>query len=606
MKADWIVLYVETPDQISLSQAQRDKVAGLLKLAEELGARTISLPGQSVAKTVMDYAHRHNITKVIVGKPIQPPWREFIRGSVVNQIIRLSKAIDVYVISSEAEPESGKFVKPIRPNRPWVRYFGAILLVLAASVVSELVLSDISPTNLVMIFLLASVIAAVYLGRGPAILASILGVLAFDFFFVPPYLTLVVSDTEYLLTFLGLLSVSLVISQLMATVREQADAAQRRETQTVALYELSRDLTITTGLENVAQTVISRIDKTFDRTSAIFLPVGGVLKAYAASPGLVMSEDELAVANWTFKHGQVAGQGTGTLPEASMHYQPLKTQRGVVGVFGIQSTLPNQPLNRDQARTLDAFANQIAVAIERARLDEQARQAELLQITEKLQSALLNSISHDLRTPLASITGALSSLREDEVTLDEAARRSLIETASEEADRLNRLVGNLLDMTRLESGVMHIKREDCDTQDVIGVTLEGLGLRLAGRVINLDIPSDLPLVPMDFVLIERVLSNVIDNAIKYSPPEKPITITAHIVEGFLYLKVIDQGIGIPVADLERVFDKFYRVQRPGGVNGTGLGLAISKGIVEAHGGVISAEINPGGGTVITIALPQEE
>ena len=246
------------------------------------------------------------------------------------------------------------------------------------------------------------------------------------------------------------------------------------------------------------------------------------------------------------------------------------------------------------------------MAIERARLDEQARQAELLQITDKLQSALLNSISHDLRTPLASITGALSSLLEDEVTLDEASRRSLIETASEEADRLNRLVGNLLDMTRLEAGAMHIKREDCDSPDVIGVTLEGLGSRLAGRLINLNIPSDLPLVPMDFVLIERVLSNVIDNALKYSPPDKPITITAQMVGGFLIIKVIDQGIGIPIEDLERVFDKFYRVQRPGSVNGTGLGLAISKGIVEAHGGMISAENNPGGGTIITITLPQEE
>jgi two-component system, OmpR family, sensor histidine kinase KdpD len=518
----------------------------------------------------------------------------------------LSKAIDVYVISSEAEPVSGQFVKTIRPHRPWIRYLGSILLVLAASALSALITTTLSPTNLVMIFLLAVVIAAVYLGRGPAILASILSVLSFDFFFVPPYFTLAVSDTEYLLTFIGLLSVSLVISTLMATVREQANAAQRREIQTVALYELGRDLTITTGLENVAQTVISRIGSTFDRAAAIFLPIGGVLKDYATSPELVISEDELAVASWAFKQGQVAGRGTSTLPEASMRYQPLKTQRGVVGVLGVQSTPPNQALNRDQSRTLDAFANQIAVAIERARLDEQARQAELLEITDKLQSALLNSISHDLRTPLASITGALSSLLEDEVTLNEAARRSLIETASEEADRLNRLVGNLLDMTRLEAGAIHVKREDCDIQDVIGVTLEELGSRLAERSVKVDIPSDLPLIPMDFVLIERVLMNVIDNALKYSPHDTPIEISARMVDGYLKTRVIDQGVGIPLEDFDRVFDKFYRVQRPGNVSGTGLGLAISKGIVEAHGGTISAGNNPGGGTVITIALPQEE
>ena len=224
---------------------------------------------------------------------------------------------------------------------------------------------------------------------------------------------------------MGLLAVSLVISHLMSMVREQADAALRREIQTVALYELGRDLTVTTGLENVAQTVIAHIGKSFSREAAIFLPIGDVLKDYATSPGLVISEDELAVANWTFKHGQVAGRGTETLPEASMRYQPLKTRRGVVGALGIQSTPFDRLLNRDQIRTLDTFANQIALAIERARLDEQARQAELLEIADKLQTALLNSISHDLRTPLASITGALSSLKEDEVILDETARRQL-------------------------------------------------------------------------------------------------------------------------------------------------------------------------------------
>ena len=606
LKAEWIVLFVETPDQAGMSQAQRDKVANILKLAEELGARTLTLPGRSVAETVMEYAHRHNITKVIAGKPLHSPWRDLLRGSVVNQLIRLSKAIDIYVISSEAQPTTTKYVEAWQPHRPWIRYLWGFMLVLAASGLSAVITPYISPTNLVVVFLLAVVLAAVYLGRGPAILASILGVLAFDFFFVPPYITLAVSDTEYLLTFLGMLAVSLVISHLMSMVREQAEAALRREIQTVALYELGRDLTITTGLENVAQTVIARIGKTFSRDAAIFLPIGGVLKDYATSPGLVISEDELAVANWTFKHGQVAGRGTDTLPEASMRYQPLKTRRGVVGTLGIQSTAPDQSLNRDQIRTLDTFANQIALAIERARLDEQARQAELLEITDKLQTALLNSISHDLRTPLASITGALSSLMDDEVTLDDTSRRSLIETASEEADRLNRLVGNLLDMTRLEAGAMHVKREACDIQDVIGVTLEELSPRLAGRSLIVEIPDNPPLVPMDFVLIERVLMNVIDNASKYSSPESPIGIRALMADGFMKIMVLDQGVGIPPEDLERIFDKFYRVQRPGNVSGTGLGLAISKGIVEAHGGMISAENRPGGGTVITIALPEEE
>jgi two-component system sensor histidine kinase KdpD len=605
LKTDWTVLYVETPNQTNLSQAQKDKIAILLKLSEELGARTLSLPGRSVSETVMDYAHRHNITKIIVGKPIQPAWRELLRGSVVNQIIRQSQTIDVYVISNEAGTETGKIIPAARPNRPWIRYFYALLLVLAASLISYLIIPYISPTNLIVIFLLAVVIAAVYLGRGPAILTSVLGVVVFDFFFVPPYLTLAVSDTEYILTFVGLLSVGLVISQLMATVREQAESAQHRELQTMALYELSRDLTNTNGLENVAQTVISQIGKTFDRSAVIFLPIGGSLKDYAASPGMLISEDELGVAGWVFKHGEVAGRGTDTLPEAPMRLIPLKTRQGVIGVLGIQSNQPDNTLNRDQVRTLDAFANQIAMAIERARLDEQARQSELLEITDKLQTALLNSISHDLRTPLASITGALSSLVEDDVTLNETARRSLIETASEEADRLNRLVGNLLDMTRLEAGALHIKKEECDIQDVVGVTLDGLNSHLEGRSIIINIPNDLPLISLDFILIERVMANVIDNAIKYSLPQTPIEITAYMEDGILNVKVIDQDLGIPKGDLERVFDKFYRVQRPDNVSGTGLGLAICKGIIEAHNGAISAQNRPGGGTIITISLPQE-
>ena len=341
---------------------------------------------------------------------------------------------------------------------------------------------------------------------------------AFDYFFVPPFLTLAVADTEYLLTFIGLLAVGLVISQLTAMVREQADAAQQRELQTVELYELGRDLTETAGLEAVTQAAIAHVGQTFSREVAIFLPVAGILKVYATSPGLVVSNDDLAVAAWAFEHGQPAGRGTDTLPEASMRYQPLKTMRGGVGVLGVKPSAPDRFLNPEQLRTLDAFANQIGLAIERARLAEQTRQTEMLEITDKLQNALLNSISHDLRTPLVSITGALSSLADDQVILDESARRSLIETASEEADRLNRLVGNLLDMTRLESGAMRVKRDACDLQDLVGSSLEELGSRLGDRSVVVDVPDDLPLISMDFVLIERVLVNVIDNGLKYSPP----------------------------------------------------------------------------------------
>jgi two-component system sensor histidine kinase KdpD len=603
LKAEWFAIYVETPDQARLSQEQRDQVAKSLRLAEELGARTLTVPGESVAASVLTYAHRHNITKIIAGKSVTSRWIEFLRGSTVDRLIRLSGPIDVYVINSEAELQTRQIVEGWRPHRPLRRYLLGLLLVAAATGLSALVDPYISPTNLIIIYLLSVVLAAFYLGRGPAILVSVLGVATFDFFFVPPRLTMAVADTEYLLTFIGLMAVSLVISQLTALVRGQAKAVQRREAETVELYELGRDLTVAMDLDAVAQAAISHVGQTFSREVAIFLPVNNILKVHSSSPGLTVSDNDQAVATWVFEHGQVAGHGTETLSEAALRYQPLKTRRGVVGVLGVKPVDPARHLTREQLRTLDAFANQIGLAVERASLAEQARQAELLEVTDKLQTALLNSISHDLRTPLVSITGALSSLAEDQILMDNAARRSLVETASEEADRLNRLVGNLLDMTRLESGAIRIKKEPCDIQDMIGSALEGLGSRLGKRSINIEIPPELPLIQVDFVLVERVLVNVIDNALKYSPTEQPIDVKAHTAGAFLEIEVADRGTGIPPEDLTRIFDKFYRVQRPDNVSGTGLGLSISKGIVEAHGGFISAENRPGGGTIITIALP---
>jgi two-component system sensor histidine kinase KdpD len=605
LKAEWYAINVETPQQAGMSTEQRDRIDRMLRLAEELGAKSITLPGQSVAETVTNYARRHNITKIIIGKSRRSRLVEWLRGSVTDQLIRQSGPIDIYFVNSEAQPSFKQTEVFWQPHRPWRRYLWGIALVIAATGIGALIAPYISPTNLVVIYLLITVVAAIFLGRGPAILASILSVVAFDYFFVPPHLTLAVSDTEYILTFLGLLSVGLVISYLTAQVREQAEAAQRREAQTAALYELGRDLTATVGLEAVAETIISHISQTFSREVAIFLPEGNVLKLFTASPGLTVAENELAVATWAFEHGQLAGRGTDTLPDASMHYQPLKTTRGVIGVLGVKPSGSGTYLSPDQRRTLDAFVNQVALAIEGARLTEQARQTELLEATETLQTALLNSISHDLRTPLVSITGALSSLDEASPALDEEVRRSLIETAREEADRLNRLVGNLLDITRLEAGAMRLHREACDVQELIGSALEQIGTRLKDRLLTVDIPAKLPLVPMDFVLFSRVLVNVIDNALKYSPADVPIEIRTQISDQCLEITVADRGEGIPPEDLERVFDKFYRVQRPDNVSGTGLGLSISKGIVEAHGGSIQAENRRGGGTIITVRLPLE-
>ncbi|MCL7453002.1 MAG: sensor histidine kinase KdpD [Anaerolineae bacterium] len=609
LNARWTALYVETPAHLRLNTEEQDQLARTLYLAEELGGRSVTLPGRSVAAAAVDYARRHNVTKIVVGKPVGPHWRQLLRGTVVDQIVQASGPIDVYVISGT--PEAGRGLEPggWRPSGSWSQYAWAAGLVLLGSLLGGLLRQFLAPTNLVMIYLLVVVVAALYLGRGPAILAAILGVLVFDFFFVPPYLTLAVADTEYLLTFLGLLFVGLIISDLTARVREQIEAARRRERETSALYGLSRDLAVAADLEAEGEAVAAHAGDTFGRDVIILLPEGNdgaTLRPFKDHPDLPLDEHELAVATWTFQHGQPAGRGTDTLAAARLRYLPLKTARKTVGVLGVRAAEQGKYLSPEQRRLLEAFASLAAVAIERVQLAEAASQVQILEATEKLQTALLNSISHDLRTPLVSITGALSALQEEGVRLDDDARSVLVDTAAEEAGRLNRLVGNLLDMTRLEAGAVRIHREPRDLQDVIGAALQQLGERLNGRPVKVALPATLPLVPLDFVLLAHVLVNLVDNALKYSPPGSPVEISVRLTESEAQIDVADQGIGIPAEDLSRIFQKFYRVQRPSHVAGTGLGLSISKGLVEVHGGRIWAQNRPGGGTIVTVALPLDE
>jgi two-component system, OmpR family, sensor histidine kinase KdpD len=607
LNAEWLAVYVETPGHARLTQEERTRITKTLLLAEELGGRSLTLSGNSVPETVMQYASEHNITKIIAGKPLRPRWREILFGSVVDQLVRQSGKIDVYIISSETGAERVSEQED-RPYWSWRRYALGVLLVLAAAGISAMIQPYISPTNLVMIYLLAVVITATYLGRGPSLLVSFLSVLLFDFFFVPPFLTFAVADTEYILTFIGLFGVGLVISELTARVRDQAEVAQRRERETTTLYELSRDLSIADGLDEIVRSVTENISQTFGREVVIFLPEADdneSLKPYTANPNFGLDNNELAVANWAYQHGLSAGRGTDTLSASDARYIPLKTSKGVVGILGVKPKNPGDHLTTDQRRMLETFASQSGLAIERARLSEQAQYAQLLQAAERLQTALLNSISHDLRTPLVSVTGALSSLAESGEAMDHEIRQSLIETAIEEADRMNRLVGNLLNMTRLEAGALQVVKQPGDVQDTIGTALENLRERLHDRQVLVNVPEDTPLAPMDFVLVVQVLVNLIDNSLKYSSEDSPIEINVKQANEEVLIHVCDRGVGIPAGDLEYIFDKFYRVQRPENISGTGLGLSISKGIVEAHGGRIWAENRPGGGTIVTFALPLE-
>jgi len=603
LKAEWFAAYVEVTSSPEINPINRERIGRILQLAEELGGKSLTIAGSSIQEAVLEYARKNNITKVVVGKPLKPRWQELWKGSIVDQLIYASGDIDVYVISAREGSHSPVVPKDWQPHRPLGRYMLALVLVFISTLLGLFIRGDLEATNIVMLYLASTVISAIFLGRGPSLLTAIAGVLAFDFFLVPPYYTFVVDDTQYVITFIALFVVSLVVSSLTARVREQAAAAMQREKQTAALYDLSKDLTSAADLLQVANIIISQIGRAFGRDVAIFLPTDQQLQIFASSPDYHPDENEQAVATWAYEHDQPAGRGTDTLPAAALRCHPLKTPNGLVGVLGVHSKDSTNFLSPEQRLTLAAFANQSALALERANLSEQARQAEILRATESLQTALLNSISHDLRTPLVSITGALSSLDEDIGTLNESARGALIENARGEADRLNRLVGNLLNMTRIESGAIKLHREPGDIQDVIGTALEQLGKRVEEREIKISIPEDFPLVPMDFTLIVQVAVNLLENAVKYSPKESLIEVSASLLDDKACLEIADRGVGIPSEDLSRVFDKFYRVQRPESVSGTGLGLSISKGIVEAHYGRIYASARDSGGTIIHIELP---
>jgi two-component system sensor histidine kinase KdpD len=484
-----------------------------------------------------------------------------------------------------------------------LQYCLSVVLVSMSTVLGVLAKNALAPANIVFFYLLAVIVSAILWGRGPAVLTSVLSVLAFDFFLVPPYFTFVVNNIQYVFTFAGLLIVGLVISDLSVKTRQQTILAGKRETQTSILYRLSRDLAASDSGEAVLNVIRANISEIFNCKVAVFLRTGNKVVQESFDADFPVGEHENAIVEWVFSTGKPAGWGTDSLRAVKAHYMPLKISRDIYGVLGVLFKEDKLKLENDENDLLNALSSQAAVAIQRVKLAETSRQMELDKATEKLQITLLNSISHDLRTPLVSIKGALSSLLEDPALLDEATRRELLETAYDESDHLNRLVGNLLDMTRLESGALKIQLKPCELRDVIGAALQAIKDRLEGRDIQISIAQDMPEVPMDFTLMMRVFVNLLDNALKYSAQQTPIIITAAIVDNNVKVEVRDHGFGIPKEDITRIFDKFYRAEKPRQITGTGLGLSICKGIVEAHGGTIHAENNLQQGATFIIMLP---
>jgi two-component system sensor histidine kinase KdpD len=609
--ARWTAAYVEMPRHYRLDDAAKDRIAEALRLAEQLGGEAVTLPGSDLPGELLRYAQTHNITQIIIGKARRPRWVEAFRPSLVHELLRRSQNVAIHVMTGEADTEAPPAARKSTLRQPFAAqpYLSSVMAVAVAGLVAKVVEDFIQLPNLSMIFLSAVLFAAVSWGLWPSIFASLLSAAVYNFFFIPPIYTFTIASPDEVLSLGIFLVVAILTSQLAGRLRAYAEGAQRRVRTTTALFEFSRKLAASPTLDNLLWAISFHVAAAMQARVVILLPEEGMLAIKGSYPPEdTLGPAEQAAAQWAWDHGEPAGRHSATLPNAGMLFLPLKTGQGTVGVLGMQREKEETALDPGERRMLDALVDQAAVAIERANLNEEMRAARVLTETEKLRSALLSSISHDLRTPLASILGSASSLLADGVRFSDQARRDLLLTIQEEAERLNRFVGNLLDMTRLESGALQVKRDWTEVADLIGTTVSALRSRLAGRDVRIDVAPELPLIRVDFTLFQQVLSNLLDNAGKYAPAGSTVTVTARRDNDEVVIEVIDEGPGVPPDDLERIFDKFYRVTRADRqIAGTGLGLSICRGIVEAHGGQISARspVRDGHGAAFTVRLPVE-
>ena len=603
MKAEWLAVFVES-DRRRLSPQARASAIENLRLAEELGAETLTLTAKDVVEGALDLAKQRNVTKIIIGKHVRPRWAEYFRESIVDELIRKSGDIDVYVITGEQGTPAPSLTERVSVAAPPAEYAVALAAVGLATAVGFAISPFLSQTNLVMVYLLATLFVAARGHQGPAIAASLLGVLAFDFCFVAPRFTFQVSDTQYVFTFIVMFAVAMVITQLTVRIRSQAEAARLGAMRTAAMHALSRQLATTRGADAILEVAVRHIAQVFDSDVVALVPgQGGALTVRAASGEKRALEDkERSVAQWVFDLGQSAGLGTETLPVVDALYAPLIGGEGTVGVLRVRPRVRQRLLIPDQMLLLESFAHQVGLALEVDRLQDNARQAQIEAEKERLRSSLLSSVSHDLRTPLSAIIGSASSLLQSAGALPEKARE-LLENIQDQGEWLARLVSNLIETTRLETGAARLRKEPGSIEEIVGSALGRLEKVIAGRKVTTRLPPDLPLVPMDGVLMEQVVSNLLENAARHTPPGTPIDVSARADGGQLTVEIADRGPGLGPDELERVFEKFYHAKSS---KGAGLGLAICRAILASHGGRIWAENRKDGGALFRFSLPVEE
>jgi len=611
--AQWIAAYVET-QPLSEADPRRNQVVQNLRLAESLGAEVVTLAGRSIPEEIIRLARIRNVSTIVIGKPVRQKLLDVLLGSPVDELIRRSAEIDVQVIRGD-DPERGEAARP-KVDRsdaaaPDLRGYGWCMLAVAVcSAMCFAMYPFFELANLIMVYLVGTMYIASRHGQGPGILSSVLGVLCFDVLFVPPRFSLAVSDTQYLFTFVIMFVVALVMSRLTAHARQQAESSRAREARTQVMLALSRELAASRGTKKLLHIAIEHLSQLFICRALVFLPDGeGRLREHVGDKeAFRMTNKGESVAQWAFANGQAAGLGTSTLPTSGALYVPFVGLKGTLGVLGLRPDTEGALFSPEQTHMIETLARQVALALEVERLETESLHAQMEAETERLKTTLLSSVTHDLQTPLAAIMGSADSLAAVGETLATEQRRILAVNIYDEAERLSRLISNLLRMTKLESGSLKPDLQLQSIEEPLGAALTLVEKHLAGREVQMDIPSDLPLVEVDGVLMEQLLLNLLENAVKYTPEGSPVAIVARNASGGVEVSVSDQGPGLAPDELEKVFDLFYQGQgasgaAAGGRKGYGIGLAICRAIALVHGGAIRAENREGGGAAFIVTLP---
>ncbi|MFN3522587.1 MAG: ATP-binding protein [Phenylobacterium sp.] len=606
MDAPWTVAHVERPNAPAPSAAAAQKLRDALKLAEQLGGSAVSLTGDDLVASVTDYARRNNVTQIVVGRAAGRRRNPF-RRDLIRALLDEAGGAALHIVTESADPH----VAEPRPRRAlrdlsWGGHLAALMLVAMAFGVAFALDRYVESVNLAMVFMLSVLVSGLAFGLWPAVTAAAAAAFVYNFFFLAPRLTVWIGHPADVLTFAVFFAVAMTTGWLTGRVRDQARAVSRRASAIAAVLAATRRLSSAATAVDAALALAEQLAAATGGRAVVLTPTEDDLAVAAASPALeALSPGDMAAARWAWERGEAAGAGTGTMPNAGWTFRPLQGVKARAGVAGVE---PAAVATEEGERFVAAMLDQGAVALERAEFAAAAADTEALRRTDRLRSALLNSVSHDLRTPLATVLGSATTLIDYGKTLSAKVRDDLLLSIREEAERLNRYVGDLLDMTRLEGGALITRRDWIDVRDVLRAAVDRVMRRLEARRVTWDFPDKVTLVVADPSLLEQALVNILENAIAYSPDGAAIELAAYEDRNNVVISVEDEGRGIPTAELERVFEKFRRMEEATDRGkGAGLGLAIAKGFVEAMGGRIAAAspIHDGRGTRILISLPKE-